>query len=409
MSNLMSDLENDIPRQVQLLSRGAEAVYTQQELEARLRQAVAVGRQLRIKLGLDPTAPDIHLGHTVVLRKMRQFQDLGHKAVMIIGDYTARIGDPTGQNKTRPVLAPEQIDANARTYFEQAGKVLDTSPEKFEVRYNSQWLACLRLADIVKLTSQMTVARMMERDTFEKRYKTGSPIGVHELLYPLMQGYDSVCVEADVELGGTDQTFNNLVGRQLQENAGKKPQIVLIMPILVGLDGAEKMSKSKGNYIGVTDEPNDMFGKIMSIPDALMRNYYTLLTDIPTSEIDVLVDPARTHPKQAKVNLGKLIVGLYHGQAFADPAAEEFDRVFARRNAPTDMEEICIASPTMGIIDLVVAAGFAKSNGEARRLITQNAVSLDEERIADPNAQVSLKAGQVLKVGKRRFGRVVLP
>jgi tyrosyl-tRNA synthetase len=405
----MNDLEKDIPRQVQLLSRGAEAVYTQQELEARLRQAAAAGRQLRIKLGLDPTAPDIHLGHTVVLRKMRQFQDLGHKAVMIIGDYTARIGDPTGQNKTRPVLAPDQIDANARTYFEQAGKVLDTSPEKFEVRYNSQWLACLRLADIVKLTGQMTVARMMERDTFEKRYKAGVPIGVHELLYPLMQGYDSVCIDADVELGGADQTFNNLVGRQLQENAGKKPQIVLIMPILVGLDGTEKMSKSKGNYIGVTDEPNDMFGKIMSIPDSLMRNYYTLLTDMPAGEIDVLVDPARTHPKQAKVNLGKLIVEQYHGQAAADPAAEEFDRVFAQRNAPTDIEEIHIASPMMGIIDLVVAAGFAKSNGEARRLIVQNAVSLDDERIADPNAQVSLKAGQVLKVGKRRFGRVVVP
>jgi tyrosyl-tRNA synthetase len=405
----MSDLENDIPRQVQLLSRGAEAIYTQQELEARLRHAAAVGRQLRVKLGLDPTAPDIHLGHTVVLRKMRQFQDLGHKAVMIIGDYTARIGDPTGQNKTRPVLEPEQIDANARTYFDQAGKVLDTSPEKFEVRYNSEWLASLRLADIVKLAAQMTVARMMERDTFEKRYKAGVPIGVHELLYPLMQGYDSVRVDADVELGGTDQTFNNLVGRQLQENAGKKPQIVLIMPILVGLDGTEKMSKSKGNYIGVTDEPNDMFGKIMSIPDALMRNYYTLLTDMPAREIDVLVDPARTHPKQAKVNLGKFIVGLYHGQTAAAEAAEEFDRVFARRNAPTDMEEIRVASLTMGIVELVVAAGFAKSNGEARRLIVQNAVSLDDERIADPNAQVSLKAGQVLKVGKRRFGRVVLP
>jgi tyrosyl-tRNA synthetase len=407
MSDL--DLEKDITRQVQLLSRGAEAIYSQPELEARLRHAGAVGRRLRVKLGLDPTAPDIHLGHTVVLRKMRQFQDLGHRAVMIIGDYTARIGDPTGQNKTRPVLEPEQIDANARTYFEQAGKVLDTSPERFEVRYNSEWLASLRLADIVKLTAQMTVARMMERDTFEKRYKAGVPIGVHELLYPLMQGYDSVCIEADVELGGTDQTFNNLVGRQLQENAGKKPQIVLIMPILVGLDGTEKMSKSKGNYIGVTDEPNDMFGKVMSIPDTLMRNYYTLLTDIPTREIDVLVDPARTHPKQAKVNLGKLIVGLYHGQAAAAEAAEEFDRVFAQRNAPTDMEEIRVACPTMGIVELVVAAGFAKSNGEARRLIVQNAVSLDDEKIADTNATVCLKGGQVLKVGKRRFGRIVLP
>lgn len=405
----MSDLEHDIPRQVMQLARGTEAVYTQQELESRLARAAGTGRQLRVKLGLDPTAPDIHLGHAVVLRKMRQFQDLGHKAVMIIGDYTARIGDPTGQNKTRPVLEPEQIDANARTYFEQAGKVLDTSPEKFEVHYNSEWLASLRLADIVKLAGQMTVARMMERDTFEKRYKAGSPIGVHEFLYPLMQGYDSVCIDADVELGGTDQTFNNLIGRQLQENAGKKPQIVLIMPILVGLDGTEKMSKSKGNYVGVTDEPNDMFGKVMSIPDTLMRNYFTLLTDLPARQIDVLVDPDQTHPKQAKVRLGKLIVEQYHGHVAADTAAEEFDRVFAQRNVPADMEEIRVASAQMGIIELVVAAGFAKSNGEARRLITQNAVSIDEKKITDPNAQVKLKGGQVLKVGKRRFGRIALP
>jgi len=405
----MSDLEDDIPRQVMQLARGADAVYTQQELAQRLAEAAGAGRQLRVKLGLDPTAPDIHLGHTVVLRKMRQFQDLGHKAVMIIGDYTARIGDPTGQNKTRPVLEPEQIDANAKTYFEQAGKVLDTSPEKFEVRYNGEWLASLNLADIVKLASRMTVARMMERDTFEKRYKAGLPIGVHEFLYPLMQGYDSVCISADVELGGTDQTFNNLVGRQLQENAGQKPQIVLIMPILVGLDGTEKMSKSKGNYIGVTDEPNDMFGKVMSIPDTLMRNYFTLLTDLPARQIDVLVDPHRTHPKQAKVQLGKLIVEQYHGHVAAAAAAEEFDRVFAKRNAPAEMEEIRVEAAQMGIVELVVAAGFAKSKGEARRLITQNAVSIAGEKIADPNAQVTLKAGQVLKVGKRRFGRIALP
>jgi len=402
-------MEHDIPRQVMQLARGTDAVYTQRELARRLEVAAGAGRQLRVKLGLDPTAPDIHLGHTVVLRKMRQFQDLGHKAVMIIGDYTARIGDPTGQNKTRPVLEPEQIEANARTYFEQAGKVLDTSPEKFEVRYNGEWLASLNLADIVKLAGQMTVARMMERDTFETRYKAGQPIGVHEFLYPLMQGYDSVCIDADVELGGTDQTFNNLIGRQLQENAGKKPQIVMIMPILVGLDGTEKMSKSKGNYIGVTDEPNDMFGKVMSIPDTLMRNYFTLLTDMPAREIDVLVDPDQTHPKQAKVRLGKLIVEQYHGPAAAAEAAEEFDRVFAQRNVPADMEDIHVEVARMGIVELVVAAGFAKSKGEARRLITQNAVSIAEKKITDSNAQVTLKGGQVLKVGKRRFGRIVLP
>ncbi len=405
----MSELKNDIQQQIIQLARGTDAIYTQKELEKRLTTAADTGSQLRVKLGLDPTAPDIHLGHTVVLRKMRLFQDLGHKAVMIIGDYTARIGDPTGQNKTRPVLEPAQIDANARTYFEQAGKVLDTSPEKFEVRYNSEWLASLRLADIVKLAGQMTVARMMERDTFEKRYKAGQPIGVHEFLYPLMQGYDSVCIDADVELGGTDQTFNNLIGRQLQENAGKKPQIVLIMPILVGLDGTDKMSKSKGNYIGVTDTPNDMFGKVMSIPDTLMRNYFTLLTDLPARQIDVLVDPDQTHPKQAKVQLGKLIVEQYHDQPAADAAAAEFDRVFAQRNVPANMDEIRVTAPQMGIIELVVAAGFAKSNGEARRLITQNAVSIDDEKVTDPHTTVSLKNGQVMKVGKRRFGRIALP
>ncbi|MCD6304297.1 MAG: tyrosine--tRNA ligase, partial [Planctomycetes bacterium] len=270
--------DDDIQRQVAALARGCEAVYTQQALADRLAEAKRQGRQLRIKLGLDPTAPDIHLGHTVVLRKLRLFQDLGHRAVIILGDYTARIGDPTGVNKTRPVLSPEEIDRNAETYFEQAGKVLDTSAEKLEIRKNSEWLAELRLADVLKLAAQMTVARMMERDTFELRYRRGIPIGVHEFLYPLMQGYDSVCVAADVELGGTDQTFNNLVGRQLQENAGQPPQIVMIMPILVGLDGTEKMSKSKGNYIGVTDEPADMFGKVMSISDEMMENYFTLLT-----------------------------------------------------------------------------------------------------------------------------------
>jgi tyrosyl-tRNA synthetase len=254
--------------QLKQLSRGAVEIFTQAELAQRLTEATQAGRQMRIKLGLDPTSPDIHLGHTVVLRKMRQFQDLGHKAVLIIGDYTARIGDPTGQNTTRPMLTPEQIERNAKTYFEQAGKILDTDPARLEVRHNSEWLADLRLADTIRLAATMTVARMLERDTFDIRYKRGDPIGVHEFLYPLMQGYDSVMVRSDVELGGTDQTFNNLVGRDLQRQASQPPQIVITTPILVGLDGKEKMSKSKGNYVGVTDAPGDMFGKIMSISDA---------------------------------------------------------------------------------------------------------------------------------------------
>lgn len=283
-----------IAEQIQLLKRGTVEIFREAELAEKLTDAAKTGRQLRVKLGLDPTSPDIHLGHTVVLRKMQQFQDLGHKAVLIIGDYTARIGDPSGQDTTRPMLSTERIEQNAKTYFEQAGKILDTSEEKLEIRYNSEWLSNLQLADIIKLTANMTVARMLERDTFELRHKKGEPIGIHEFLYPLMQGYDSVMVKSDVELGGTDQTFNNLVGRDLQRLYGQSPQVVITMPILVGLDGKEKMSKSRGNYIGVTDEPNDMFGKIMSISDVMMENYFTLLTNFPAEKISELVNPGKS-------------------------------------------------------------------------------------------------------------------
>jgi tyrosyl-tRNA synthetase len=398
-----------IERQVLELCRGCEALYTQQELGHRLAEAAASGRQLRIKLGLDPTAPDIHLGHTVVLGKMRQFQDLGHKAVVIIGDYTARVGDPSGVNRTRPVLSPQEIDANAETYFQQAGKVLDTSAEKLEIRKNSEWLASLRLADVLKLAAQMTVARMMERDTFELRYHDGVPIGVHEFLYPLMQGYDSVCIQADVELGGTDQTFNNLVGRQLQAHAGQKPQIVMIMPILVGLDGTEKMSKSKGNYIGVTDEPNDMFGKVMSIPDALMDNYFTLLTDLPPAEIDLLLNADRTHPRDAKARLGRMIVERYHGREAAEAAAAEFDRVFKERKLPTDIPEFHFPEGTIAVSDMIVQMGFVESKSEARRQIEQGAVKIENNKLTDIHFDVTISDatdGWVVRVGKRQFGRI---
>ena len=400
--------KKQIDEQMELLSRGVEGLYTHEELAERLRKAAGEGRQLRVKLGLDPTAPDIHLGHTVVLRKMRQFQDLGHKAVLIIGDYTARIGDPSGANKTRPMLTADQIDANAKTYFQQAEKILDMSPDRLEVRCNSEWLEKLSFSDVVKLTAQMTVARMMERDTFELRYKAGAPIGVHEFLYPVLQGYDSVMVQADVELGGTDQTFNNLVGRDIQKAYGQQPQIVMVMPILVGLDGAEKMSKSKDNYIGVTDDPNDMFGKVMSIPDSLMENYFTLLTDEPAELVRELVDPEKTHPRQAKAALGRMIVAQYHDEAAAAAAAEEFDRVFSQHNTPSDMPSISIAGGPVGIVDLIVQAAFAASNGEARRLVKQNAVSIDGEKITDTDAQVTPADGQVLRVGKRRFGRITI-
>ncbi len=405
----MSELtDSDVKKQVLALTRGSAAVYSEQELEARLKSAAKEGRQMRIKLGLDPTAPDIHLGHTVVLRRVRQFQDMGHKAVIIIGDYTARVGDPSGVNKTRPVLSPEDIQANAATYIAQAGKVLDTSPQKLEVRPNSEWLAKMNLADILKLASQMTVARMMERDTFEIRYKAGEPIGIHEFFYPLMQGWDSVCINADVEIGGTDQTFNNLVGRDLQENAGQPRQIVMIYPILVGLDGTDKMSKSKGNYIGITDEPNDMFGKVMSIPDSLMDNYFTLLTDLPAETIAEMIDGERTHPRKAKALLGKMIVETYHGTEAAEAAEAEFTKVFSQKQQPTDMPDVEIAAGPINIVELVHSAGFAKSKSDARRLVQQNAVSIDDEKISDINAAVEPATGAVLKVGKRRFGKIVV-
>ncbi len=396
-----------IAEQIKLLKRGTVEIFTEAELSGKLAGASKANRQLRIKLGLDPTSADIHLGHTVVLRKMRQFQDLGAKAVLIIGDYTARIGDPSGQNTTRPMLPPEQIGKNAETYLAQAGKILDTSEEKLEVRYNSEWLSDLNLADIIKLTSNMTVARMLERDIFELRYKKGDPIGIHEFLYPLMQGYDSVIVKSDVELGGTDQTFNNLVGRDLQKLNGQKPQIVITMPILVGLDGKEKMSKSKDNYIGVTDEPADMFGKVMSISDEMMENYFTLLTGLSAEKIAELVNPDKTHPKEAKVLLGKTIVTQFYNEASAALAAAQFDKVFAQGQLPDDMPEIEIAAEPVTASKLLVHCKLVSSSSEAKRMIkTQLAVSVDGNKIRDPNAEITPTNGMVIQVGKRKFAKI---
>ncbi|MCX5653655.1 MAG: tyrosine--tRNA ligase, partial [Planctomycetota bacterium] len=329
MAELPQSARDEAKRQLEVLRRGAVQTFTEEELLGKLARSVDQGRPLRIKLGMDPTAPDIHLGHTVVMGKMRQFQDLGHKAVLIIGDYTARIGDPTGANHMRPVLSEEQIRTNAKTYFEQAGKILDTDPAKLELRYNSEWLAKLSFADVLRLAAHMTVARMLERDTFEKRYKAGDPIGVHEFLYPLMQAHDSVVIQADVELGGTDQTFNCLAGRELMRDAGQESQIVLTMPLLVGLDGVEKMSKSKGNTVAVTDASGEMFGKLMSLPDALMENYWTLLTDVPLEEVRRTLREA--HPREAKEQLARTVVARYHGAEAASHAADEFRRVFSEK------------------------------------------------------------------------------
>jgi len=406
--NIKQQGSGELSRTIEQLKRGTVEVFNENELAERLTEAAKDKRQLRVKLGMDPTAPDIHLGHTVVMRKMRQFQDMGHKAVLIIGDYTARIGDPTGQNTTRPMLSGEQIETNAQTYITQAGKILDTSPDKFEVRPNSEWLADLKLAEIIKLASSMTVARMLERDTFEIRYKAGDPISVHEFLYPLMQGYDSVMVKADVELGGTDQTFNNLVGRDLQRINNQKPQIVITMPILVGLDGVQKMSKSKGNYIGVTESPKDMFGKVMSISDEMMENYFTLLTDIPTEQIKELVNPQKTHPKKAKVLLGKTIIKQFYDEAAGEAAAAEFDNVFAQKQLPKDMPEVKLPGEAIAAAKLLMACNLVASGGEAKRLIIGGGMSIDGEKITDPNKSITPANGMILRAGKLKFAKLVV-
>jgi tyrosyl-tRNA synthetase len=392
-----------IDEQLDLLARGTEQIVTRDELKQKLERSAATGRPLRVKLGCDPTAPDLHLGHGVVLRKLRQFQDLGHKAILIIGDYTALIGDPTGQNKTRPMLDGAAIDRNAATYFEQAGKILDTSPDKLEIRRNSEWLSRMSFADVIRLASKMTVARMLERDTFEKRHKAGEPISTHEFLYPLMQGHDSVMIESDVELGGTDQTFNNLVGRDLQREAGQPPQVVIILPILEGLDGVDKMSKSKGNYIGLTESPRDIFGKTMSIADDLMWRWYRLL--LGKSEPDIAALRAG-HPMDSKKALACALVTQYHGDEAARHALAEFEAQFSKRDL-ADIATIfpCPGQPTT-LLELVeagqhCASGKASSRGEIRRLIQQGGVQIDGQKLTDPQTAITPRTGQILKVGKR--------
>ena len=399
-------MADKITEQINLLKRGTVEIFTDTELAEKLKESSQSSSQLRIKLGLDPTSPDIHLGHTVVLRKMRQFQDLGHKAVLIIGDYTARIGDPTGQNATRPILSPEQIQENAKTYFEQAGKILDTSEEKLEIRYNSEWLEKLTLIELIQIAAKKTVAQMLQRDTFKKRLQADIDVYTHEFLYPLMQGYDSVMVESDVELGGTDQTFNNLVGRDIQKAYGQKPQIVITMPILVGLDGKEKMSKSKGNYIGVTDEPKDMFGKVMSISDDMMENYFTLLTDLPNEKIKELINSDKTHPKTAKILLGKTIISQFYDSKKADDAAVEFDKVFAQGQLPDEIPDIEISGEAISASKLLLYCKLVSSGGEAKRMIKQSAAGIDGKKLKDPHAEIKPKDGMIIRVGKRKFVRL---
>jgi len=399
-----------IDEKMKMLVRGTEHVYSAEELAKRLAQAQKTGKPMRVKLGMDPTAPDLHLGHAVVLRKMRQFQDLGHKAVLIIGDATAMIGDPTGKKKTRPVLSREQVDANAKTYFAQAGKILDMSPEKVEVRYNSEWLHKMSFTDALKLAGKMTVARMLERDTFQERYKGGEAIYIHEFLYPLMQGWDSVCINADVELGGTDQTFNNLVGRDLQMDQGQPPQIVMIMPILPGTDGVNKMSKSLGNYVGVSEPATEQFGKTMSIPDTLMGQWFRMCTPLPEERVLSLVDANQTHPRAAKEVLGRSIVEQYWNAAEAEKAADDFRKRFTEHQVIADETKTVPAAllkdGKIGLLTLIKEVGFAPSTSQARQLVEGGGVTFAGNKISDPKTQVEIKGGEILQVGKRRVCKV---
>ena len=394
--------------QLDLLSKGAVDIIRAEELLGKLQRSHREGAPLTVKVGFDPSAPDLHLGHTVVIRKMKRFQDLGHRVVFVIGDFTGMIGDPTGQSKTRPALTEAQVKSNAETYKRQVFKILHA--KKTVVAFNSRWLGKLGAAGFIRLASKYTVARILERDDFSKRYKGGLPIGLHEFLYPLAQAYDSVALKADVEMGGTDQTFNLLVGREVMREYGLEPQVVLTMPLLEGLDGVEKMSKSLGNYVGINEPAREIYGKVMSISDALMWRYWTLCTDATVPEIDAMrrrVESGELHPKQAKSDLARRIVADYHGGAAASEAAAEFEKVFARKETPEEVREVRLPSEQrpVWVPKLLVSLGMAKSNGEARRLIEQGGVSLDGERLSDAAREIPAapSSTHLIKVGKRHF------
>lgn len=391
---------------LEVTKRGCDELLVEADWIAKLAKSQATGTPLRIKLGLDPTAPDIHLGHTVVLNKLRQLQDLGHTVIFLIGDFTSMIGDPSGRNATRPPLTAEEIALNAQTYYRQASMVLD--PAKTEVRYNSEWCDPLGARGMIQLAARYTVAQMLERDDFTKRYRNGVPISVHEFLYPLMQGYDSVALKSDLELGGTDQKFNLLVGRELQREYGQEPQCILTMPLLVGLDGVDKMSKSKGNYIGISEPASEMFGKLMSISDDLMWDYFTLLSFRPMAEIDLMKQEVASgrNPRDCKVLLGQEIVARFHSQAAAEKALEDFNHR-AKGGIPDEIPEISLTGAPMGIASLLKSAGLASSTSEAMRNVDQNGVKIDGATIADK--QFKLEAGSyVVQVGKRKFAKVTL-
>ncbi|MBT9173070.1 MAG: Tyrosine--tRNA ligase [Syntrophomonadaceae bacterium] len=398
-------------RQLEIIKNNTAEIIQEDELLSKLQRSVATGIPLRVKLGLDPSAPDLHLGHAVVLHKLREFQQLGHQVIIILGDFTGRIGDPTGRSETRRQLSDEEVLANAATYREQIFKILD--PDKTQVHFNSEWLAKLDFAEVIQLSARYTVARMLEREDFARRYREQQPISIHEFFYPLMQGYDSVALRADVEFGATEQKFNLLMGRHLQREYGQEPQVCVMMPILVGLDGVQKMSKSLGNYIGITEEPQQIFGKAMSMADELMPEYYRLATDYSmeqAAEVEAALKNGSLHPRDAKMRLAYRIVQIYHGQPAADLAAAEFRKVFQQRDLPSDIPEIDASALTgngsVQLVRLLVYAGLAASNSEARRLLNQGGVRVDGEKIDDAEAEILVRPGLVIQAGKRRFIRL---
>jgi tyrosyl-tRNA synthetase len=401
-------LETNLQRHLEVFHQGVEEILPEQDLVRKLERAVAQKKPLRIKQGFDPTAPDIHLGHTVGLRKLRDLQRLGHKIVLIVGDYTAQVGDPSGRSKTRPRLSAEEVERNARTYLDQFFRVIQS--EDTEIRHNGEWFAKMTFADILALTSQYTVARLLERDDFANRFTDGQAIGVQELLYPLMQGWDSVEIEADVEIGGTDQKFNLLVGRTLQEANGQEAQVILTMPLLVGLDGEQRMSKSLGNYVGVAEEPAEQFGKLMSIPDRLLAHYWRLAADAEPAELEEVtrgLEDGSFHPMEAKKSLGERIVTAFHGEEAARAARKSFEQQFSKRGMPTQVYEWLIPATgknfEIGIKDLLVASQLARSGSEAWRKVGEGAVSIDGKPVKDKNLKVSLGPGssRLVRLGRR--------
>ena len=392
-----------VNEQMDIIRRGSSEIIPEEELVKKLEKSLKENKQLNIKLGCDPTRPDLHLGHSVVLRKLAQFQELGHQAILIIGDFTGMIGDPSGRNATRPPLTFEEARENAKSYLEQAGKILNSNSAK--IIYNSDWLGKMNFEDVIRLASKYTVARMLERDDFTKRFKGGIPISMHELLYPLAQAMDSVAIESDVELGGTDQKFNLLVGRDIQREYGKEPQVILTMPLLVGTDGTEKMSKSYDNYIGIDEPAKEIYGKSLRIPDELIYTYYELASNATNDELKSIkedLENDKVNPRDIKRALARRLVAMYHSTEAADNAEKEFDNIFINKGIPDDIEEMVLEHET-NILELIVNIKFAPSKGEARRLLTQGGVSIDNEKITDIAYIVKKDKEKILKVGKRKF------